>query len=212
MRSFLTSSDLVQWCHRADVATAQRRSHLDAINLIFDDDFDTGTNLNRLWSSVVDLTACTVAGDPKSASPGALLGSWGATGFATFGRSGRLVQGAFRAMATAAGAQPRLDPPAVAELFAAAAEQDWSSALLVEGPQPGTILDVIVAAADAARSARHLGLDAQLLAIAEQARRAVDGTQSQHVELRRAGVVDAGALGLSIALNELPAAVASGSS
>lgn len=113
-------------------------------------------------------------------------------------------------MASAAQGRPVLEPSGLADVLAAAAAiSDWEVFLPEAGtqpggPQPGTILDVVAAAADAAHSARRAGLDAQLSAIAAAAQKATDATPSHHSVLRTTGVVDAGALGLSIAFKELP--------
>jgi dihydroxyacetone kinase-like predicted kinase len=205
----LTVVDLAAWCRRARLVTSAKRQHLDEINLIFDDDLDTGSNLEEMWTSIVDLTELAESREGLR-TPAHLLLEWGEDDdFNIIGRSTRILRRYFRAMADATRGHVRLDTVVVAEMFAAGANiQNWEELLppagkQPRGPQPGTILDVVDAAADAAQRKRTSGLSSQLQAIADAARTATASTPSHHSVLRRTGVVDAGALGLSIALAEL---------
>lgn len=209
----LTTTDLVRWCTAAKTATAARRQHLDDINLIFDPDEDTGTNLAEMWSSLRACADLVVHRSPGLVTPAALLEAWGEDDdWDLVGRSTRIMKRVLRAMAGAAEGPHVLTPSTFADVLAAAANisiPDWDE-LLPEagrqpgGPQPGTILDVVEAAADAANRSRRAGLHAQLLAVAAAAKTATDATTQHHQVLRATGVVDAGALGLSVALQELP--------
>jgi dihydroxyacetone kinase-like predicted kinase len=206
----LTSTDLSRWCHRVRAATDTYRKHLNDINVIFDADWDTGENLSRLWSAAAGASELTVVGARGPRLPSEVLETWGAVDYALVGRSTRILKRMFQAMADATHDQPFLDSMALAEaLAAAAAISDWDKLLPAsetqpDGPQPGTILDVITAAAETAHRFRRAGLLPQLDAIAAAAQKATDATPSHHSVLRRIGAVDAGALGLSIALHELP--------
>lgn len=212
-RAALTTADLARWCALAQTATAANRQHLDEINLLFDPDEDTGTNLTEMWSSLHVATELVVRKSPGLVTPAALLVLWGEDNdYDIVGRSTRIMKRVFRAMASAAHGAPVLTSSRFSDVLAAAANisiRDWDE-LLPEagdqpgGPQPGTILDVVEAAADAANSARRAGLDAQLLRVAAAAKRATEATSRHHQILRATGLVDAGALGLAVALQELP--------
>lgn len=200
VRGVLTTADLVRWCTTAQTATAARRQHLDAINLIFDPDEDTGTNLTEMWLSLGASTERLARRTPGLVTPAALLEAWGEDDdYDLVGRSSRIMLRVFRAMASAAHGQQVLGPSAVADVLAAAANisaPDWEELLpgagrQPGGPQPGTILDVVEAAADAASRSRRAGLHAQLLAVAAAAKTATDATVHHHQVLRATGVVDA---------------------
>ncbi len=79
----------------------------------------------------------------------------------------------------------------------------------VTRPQEGTMLTVLAAAADGAAAAGSDRLDAVAVAAVEAAATALRATPDQLPELARAGVVDAGGLGLVVVLDAL-AAVATG--
>lgn len=209
----LTTADLVRWCATAQAATATHRQHLDDINVIFDPDEDTGTNLTEMWSSLGASTELMIRRTSGLVTPARLLEVWGEDDdWEVVGRSTRIMKRVFRAMAGAARDQHVLAPSTFADVLAAAANipiPDWDE-LLPEaglqpgGPQPGTILDVVEAAADAANRSHRAGLHAQLLAVAAAGKLATEATPHHHQTLRATGVVDAGALGLSVALQELP--------
>lgn len=196
----ISGGDLAAWCRRVRRATGEHSEHLDAINVLFDEDWDTGTNLRRLWASADETT---FASRPVALAPAEVFALWGQVDYTVVGRSTRILKQAFRAMAAAAEGMSALDPRAFATVLAAAAELDWRPLLFDPGPQPGTVLDVITAAADAADATRRGSLDAQLHAVDAAAQRAVNATPTHHAVLRRIGVVDAGALGLGIAFREL---------
>ncbi|MEH6797655.1 MAG: DAK2 domain-containing protein, partial [Rhodococcus sp. (in: high G+C Gram-positive bacteria)] len=74
----------------------------------------------------------------------------------------------------------------------------------VSVPVEGTMLTVLAAAdSDASAHDANVSLAALVVDIAEATARAVDSTTDQLVELREAGVVDAGALGLSVVFDAL---------
>src|SRR5690349_17743189 len=102
----LTTADLVRWCATAQAATAAHRQHLDDINLIFDPDEDTGTNLTEMWSSLGASTELTVRRTSGLVTPARLLEVWGEDDdWEVVGRSTRIMKRVFRAMADAARGQ-----------------------------------------------------------------------------------------------------------
>lgn len=212
----LTTAHLARWCRNAQSVTADHAVHLDRINVMFDPDLDTGRNLTELWSSLIEVNNRLLVHSPRRVPPQVLLEAWGEdSDWDVVGRSTRILRRLFRAMASAAHDGPGLDPAAFADvLCGAAAIPDWDRTLSGTGTQPGgaqpgTMIDVVVAAAEAADRFRRSGFDTQLAAVATAARRATDATPAYHSVLRRTGVVDAGALGLSLALRQLPDAVKS---
>jgi uncharacterized protein len=209
-RDAITAADLARWSWHARIATETYQQNLNEINVIFDRDFDTGKNLARLWRAA---TAKSEQAEAKLL-PSHLLRDWGALDYRLVGRSTRIFKRVFQAMATSAEGLSSLTPVDVADAFVAAQGiADWPDLLPAggsqpAGPQPGTVIDVIQAAAEAADVHRNHTLRAQLDAISAAAQKATDSTPSFHDVLRRVGVVDAGALGLCIALQQLPSAVA----
>jgi DAK2 domain fusion protein YloV len=77
----------------------------------------------------------------------------------------------------------------------------------VSRPKEGTVLSVLAAAATAAAEVDSDRLDDVAVAAAEAAGKAVQATTGQLPELARAGVVDAGGLGLYLVLDALAALV-----
>jgi dihydroxyacetone kinase-like predicted kinase len=185
--------------------------HLNEINVFDRVDYDTGNNLNRLFSLLVRTTEAAYAERRNNITmtPGQLLHLWARAAAEEedpdlVGRSVIITSKALKGMAHAAADLPHLDPQNISKVLAAGAvsARRWLSA----GAVDGTILDVFDAGADAA-TATASKLSSQLEAIAQASARAAESTRSKLPILRQVGVVDAGALGLSLALNELPSVI-----
>ncbi|MFC5149231.1 DAK2 domain-containing protein [Streptomyces aureoversilis] len=206
----LDASAVRTWCALALDALGRAREEIDAINVYPVPDGDTGTNLYltaesaaRAVDAVFDGHATTgPASRPtlpdavRAMAHGALIGARG--------NSGTILAQLLRGMAEvlAGGGEPRPAPsrtgrPAAdAELLRRALRRAVESAYEgVARPVEGTILTVASAAADAAADAQG---DAAAVARAadEAARSALAMTPGQLDALGRAGVVDAGGLGL----------------
>ncbi|MCQ8768688.1 DAK2 domain-containing protein [Streptomyces telluris] len=218
----LDASAVRTWCALALDALGRAREEIDAINVYPVPDGDTGTNLYltaesaaRAVDAVFDGHATTgPASRPalpdavRAMAHGALIGARG--------NSGTILAQLLRGMAEvlAKGGEPRPAPcpeprPAPSRTGRPAAEAADDAELLrralrravesayegVARPVEGTILTVAAAAADAAAAAQG---DAAAVARAadEAARSALAMTPGQLDALGRAGVVDAGGLGL----------------
>jgi dihydroxyacetone kinase-like predicted kinase len=207
----LTTEDLALWCRRGQLAIRQATSHLNEINVFDRVDYDTGKNLNQLWSLLTETTETAYLERRGSApmTPSQLLHRWARAASEDdpdlVGRSVIIISKALKGMAAAAANLPHLDSRDISAVLTAGAvsARQWLSVDAVDG----TILDVLDAGADAA-TVSHLRLSSQLEAIAEASVRAVEGTTARLPILRQVGVVDAGALGLSLALTELPGVIA----
>ncbi|WP_058046452.1 DAK2 domain-containing protein [Streptomyces roseifaciens] len=206
----LDASAVRTWCALALDALGRAREEIDAINVYPVPDGDTGTNLYltaesaaRAVDAVFDGHATTgPASRPtlpdavRAMAHGALIGARG--------NSGTILAQLLRGMAEvlAGGGEPRPAPsrtgrPAAdAELLRRALLRAVESAYEgVARPVEGTILTVAAAAADAAAAAQGDGA-AVARAADEAARSALAMTPGQLDALGRAGVVDAGGLGL----------------
>lgn len=195
---------LGRWLAASVAALGAHRAHLDAINVFPVADSDTGTNLwltlSDGYQAVVDLPA---GADEEAVSRafarGALLGARGNSGVVV----SQYVSGFLDAMMRAGG-PATLDGAGLARSLAAASGAAYEA---LAAPVEGTIVTVAAAAARAAEDAAGEGKAPAAVAIAAAtaARFAVRDTMEQLDVAREAGVVDAGALGLSIVLDQMVA-------
>ncbi|MCE3553053.1 DAK2 domain-containing protein [Pseudonocardia sp. RS11V-5] len=186
----LDAALLRRWAAAAVAGLDRHRGELDAINVFPVADADTGTNMLltlQAGADAVDPVSTEAAEVAATLAKGALRGARG--------NSGTILSQLLRGLAEAVGAGEDL-PGALrraAELATAA----------VAEPREGTMLTVIAAAAEAAA---ELGGDPA--AVADAAHAAVARTTGQLAELSRAGVVDAGGLGVAVVLDALVEACA----
>jgi uncharacterized protein len=138
---------------------------------------DSGPELAEVWSALAG---------------GALAGARG--------NSGVILSQVLRGLAEVLGTRPDQARPALARA-------DELAAKAVSDPAPGTMLTVLHAAALAGGAVAEDSLTSVVGAAAEAARQALAGTSDQLDVLARAGVVDAGAQGLVLVLDELAATV-----
>jgi DAK2 domain fusion protein YloV len=190
---------LRRWC-RAGLAdlTAARRE-IDVLNVYPIPDADTGTNLQLTMAA-----ACDGAEDAEFENVSALLRTVSRHALlGARGNSGVILAQLLRGAALALDGKAELDGPDLARALAAASDAGY---VAVEVPAEGTMLTVIRAAADAAKSRAaqpEPTLGAVASAAASAAREALAHTPEQLEELRRAGVVDAGGRGLVVLLDAL---------
>jgi DAK2 domain fusion protein YloV len=188
-------ADLIRAWARASVdVLAQHRAAVDRINVFPVADADTGTNLLLTMRSAVEAaegSSAVEAGTVAAAlSRGALLGARG--------NSGVILSQVLRGLAEAVAASQDGDGAVFADALARGV------ALATEAltdPREGTALTVLAAAATAATAVGSLP-DAAA-ASADAAAAAVRTTTAQLPELARAGVVDAGGLGVYLLLDVL---------
>jgi uncharacterized protein len=203
---------LTGWARAATLALERHCAEIDRINVFPVPDGDTGTNLLLTMRAAADavrrgLREAAVAGtagtaeaelsEPGSVAAalarGALIGARGNSGVIL----SQVLRGLAEAVAAAAGACGG------AVLTDALARADRLATAALSDPREGTVLSVLRAAAAAASAAGSDRLDAVAVAAAEAAGAALAATTAQLPELARAGVVDAGGLGLYLVLDAL---------
>ena len=226
----LDASAVRAWCRLSLRALGRAREEIDAINVYPVADGDTGTNLYLTVESAAqsvdaafdghaatgdaDGSRPTLAEAFQAMSHGALIGARGNSGTIL----AQLLRGMNESLA------PALAPPGVPDVPgvpAAPRDEDHAAAAVVRRalraaadsgytavsrPVEGTMLTVATAAADAARDAEG-GLAEVVRAAHAGALAALAGTPGQLGVLQRAGVVDAGGLGLATVLGALCEAV-----
>ncbi len=172
---------------------SRNASAIDAINVFPVPDGDTGSNMALTLRSAVaevdQLPGDTLASDVLTAcARGALMGARG--------NSGVILSQWLRGLAEAVTG----DPVSAAELDSAVAQAATVARSAIAEPREGTILSVSDALSQQG-DANSIIEWAE--GVVERARRAVERTPDQLPILRDAGVVDAGALGLSTLLEGL---------
>ena len=183
-------------------ALVRQADALNAINVFPVPDGDTGTNMSLTMRAALDAIATLDAGARssvarvvKAAADGTLMGARGNSGVIL-----SQIIGGFVEAGSASDASTLLD----ATGLAAALERGRAAAYrVVSSPQEGTILTAITAAAEAAKTsaAADDSFDSALAAAADAARDAAARTPELLPVLKQAGVVDAGAEGLSVLLD-----------
>ncbi|GAA1317915.1 DAK2 domain-containing protein [Pseudonocardia xinjiangensis] len=201
----LDSALLTGWTRAATQALERHRAEIDRINVFPVPDGDTGTNLLLTMRAATEAVlrvlrdnadgpargAAVVAG---ALARGALVGARGNSGVIL----SQVLRGVADAVAAVVG-----PTPAGAVLADALGRAHRLATAAVTRPREGTVLSVLGAAARAAAAAGSDRLDDVACAAAEAAAGAVQATTGQLPELARAGVVDAGGLGLYLVLDAL---------
>jgi len=182
--------------HRGFRDLAQHADHLNRLNVFPIPDADTGTNLSRTVERAADALAAVEPGAPV----GAVLAGMARTLMVDArGNSGVIFAEAFRAWAETAAGQAVLAPAELAAGWRAAAENAWRA---VAEPVEGTILTALRAAAEAMREAAASSgatpMRSVFQAAARASRAATDSGPDVLPVLRRHGVVDAGAFGITV--------------
>jgi DAK2 domain fusion protein YloV len=206
----LDSALLTGWTRAATQALDRHRAEIDRINIFPVPDGDTGTNLlltmraaeeavRRVRRENGDGSARGVAAVAGALARGALVGARG--------NSGMILSQVLRGVADALDAAVAGPTPAGAVLADALCRAHRLATAAVSRPRQGTVLSVLDAAAGAAAAAGPDRLDDVALAAAEAAAGAVRATTGQLPELAKAGVVDAGGLGIYVVLDALAALV-----
>ena len=174
----LDATLLRRWAETAVARLGERAGEIDGINVFPVPDADTGTNM------LLTMEAAVQAVDPRSSDVAADLARGALRG--ARGNSGTLLSQLLRGIADAVAAGEGLDGGLRRATTLATAA--------VAVPREGTILSVLAAAAEAGP---------EPAAVAEAAHTAVAATTGQLAELSRAGVVDAGGLGIAVVLDAL---------
>jgi fatty acid kinase len=193
----LDSALLTGWARAATQALERHRAEIDRINVFPVPDGDTGTNLLLTMRSAAEAVP---AGDGPASTADALAA--GALRGAR-GNSGVILSQVLRGVAEAVSA---VTGPAGGGVLVDALDRAHKLATAaVSRPRQGTVLSVLAAAARAAVEVGATRLDAVADAAATAAATALRATTRQLPELARAGVVDAGGLGLFVVLDALAA-------
>jgi DAK2 domain fusion protein YloV len=225
----LDAALLTGWVKAAVRALERHRAEMDRINVFPVPDGDTGTNLLLTMRSAAESLRRRRSDDrdgpddrenpeahaaavAATLARGALLGARGNSGVilsqvlrgvaeavAAVGALGVAAVGA----AAVAGVRERVVPAGGTVLTDALGRAARLATAAVSRPREGTVLSVLASAAAAARAAPSDRLDEVAVAAAEAAAGAVQATTGQLPELARAGVVDAGGLGVWLVLDAL---------
>jgi DAK2 domain fusion protein YloV len=201
----LDTALLTRWTRAATTALERHCAEIDRINVFPVPDGDTGTNLLLTMRAAADAVRRVVRENgagrgvavvAAALARGALVGARG--------NSGVILSQVLRGVAEAVAPAKR---PAGAVLADALRRAHRLATAAVSRPKEGTVLSVLAAAAGAAAEVGSDRLDDVAVAAAEAAGKAVQATTGQLPELARAGVVDAGGLGLYLVLDALAALV-----
>jgi uncharacterized protein len=193
-----------RWADLVVAALSEDREAIDRINVYPVADGDTGTNLLRTMRSAADVMEATA----PTTSPGGVLSALAKGALAgAQGNSGMLLSQILRGIAEELHDIADVDGAALRGALARAHELAFRA---VSDPVDGTMLSVLRAAADAARSTGSDRLDVVVREATLAAIRALRETTAQLPVLADAGVVDAGGRGLVIFLDVLYAVVSEG--
>lgn len=198
---------VLRWARLATAGLRAQRSRMDDLNVFPVADSDTGTNLlltftdgaaalERLAASTSNLEAGPAL---VSLARGALRGARGS--------SGTILSQLLLGFAEEVASEETVDRDSFARALVSAADTAWEA---VSEPVAGTILSVARACADAAveyAGDASLSTAAVVARTVSSSREALIATQNQLPVLRRAGVVDAGGLGLVVLFDALLATV-----
>lgn len=191
---------LLRWGQRCLDGLERHRDEINALNVFPVADADTGTNLLTTMRAAVR-AAQDAATTPRPTAHAIAAAMARAATVGARGNSGIILSQVLRGVADAAS-----DGSLTADSLRRALRR---AAVLVRealsSPVEGTMLTVLDCAADHAAECQEETLEAVALAAADGAAKALGDTPSQLGVLRDAGVVDAGARGLLILLDELVA-------
>jgi hypothetical protein len=203
----LDTALLTGWTRAATTALERHCAEIDRINVFPVPDGDTGTNLLLTMRAAAEAVRRVVRDNgagrgvavvAAALARGALVGARGNSGVIL----SQVLRGLAEAVAPVAG-----PAPAGAVLADALKRAHRLATAAVSSPKEGTVLSVLAAAARAAVEVESDRLDDVAVAAADAAGTAVQATIGQLPELARAGVVDAGGLGLYLVLDALAALV-----
>lgn len=198
---------------RADPDLAEDLADPDLADAeLTDTDADTDTAAGREAAGQEAADAAEPAAVAAALARGALLGARGNSGviLSQVLRGVAEAIGAVAALgvaavgvAAAAGVRERAVPSGGAVLADALARAARLATAAVSRPREGTVLSVLTSAAGAARATGSDRLDEVAIAAVDAAAHALRATTGQLPELARAGVVDAGGLGVYLVLDAL---------
>ncbi|HEY4023857.1 MAG TPA: DAK2 domain-containing protein, partial [Pseudonocardiaceae bacterium] len=199
MLTALDATAVRHWAAACVRTLETHRAEIDGINVFPVADQDTGTNLlATMWAAADAVNRLARDQNANRNAAWSALASGALAG--ARGNSGVILSQVLRGLAEVFGR------PGEADAKAALNRADELAAKAVSEPAPGTMLSVLHAAAVAACQADG-GLGETLEVAATVATTELASTTRQLDVLARAGVVDAGAQGLTLVLDELAALV-----
>lgn len=205
MGDALDRSVLRRAMRRYAEALGRHREEIDSMNVYPVPDGDTGTNMLLTQNAVVAALADVGGDDAGPDSVEAVIARASLMG--ARGNSGVILSQVLRGLVEAMPQRGRYGPDELADGLQRAARDAYRA---VARPVEGTILSVLRDAAEAATAAgRRSGADCRgvLAAALDEARAALARTPDQLLELKRAGVVDAGGKGIVLLIDAMLAAV-----
>lgn len=193
----LNGAGLRRWAQRAATELQRRRSEINGLNVYPVPDSDTGSNMSFTMDSA--LAQATESPDGHVATALAMGAARGARG-----NSGVILSQVLRGIADSC-PESSLDAPQLRLALHGAVELSEKA---IAAPVEGTIISVLRACAHATDPAEATEAEVtDLLTTARNAlhagEQALAATPSQLPELREAGVVDAGGVGLLVLLQTL---------
>lgn len=205
--SELDGAALFSWARRASALLQEHRQEINDLNVFPVPDSDTGSNMAHTMAAAVrevEERGLTEAGEASDIAAALAVGSVkGARG-----NSGVVLSQVLRGFAQEA-THGRIDGDTI--IRALNTSVDFVERAIA-APVEGTIVTVLRVAAEAVSADAHREGGAVLTEVArvahEAAAEALEQTPSQLAELREAGVVDAGAMGLVLLLRALHEEVA----
>ncbi|MGI5348577.1 DAK2 domain-containing protein [Streptomyces sp. CA-250714] len=188
----LDTAAVGRWCALGRESLRAHCARMDAINVFPVADGDTGTNLCLTFEAAV---AALPARESQATAGEALRAMARAALLGARGNSGTILAEYLRGMAQGLAEESGEPGEALPRALRCGARAAYAA---VAHPVEGTMLTVAAAAADAAEAGEDLAM---------AAREALAATPGRLAALARAGVVDAGGLGLTALLTSLWAAL-----
>lgn len=197
----LDATAIRRWAAAGVDGFSRHEDELNRINVFPVADADTGTNLLMTMQSAFDALVRqadgAMAATVSALARGALRGAQG--------NSGLVLSQVLRGLAEACGGEPELSADRLRLALRRGAELATAA---FAAPVAGTVLSVLDAAADAARSCEQDILSRVADSAVAAAAEALARTPAQLPALARAGVVDAGGRGMLVLLDALAAVIA----
>lgn len=180
------------WFSRLVTAGARwvvaHREELNRINVFPVVDGDTGTNmaatLRAVARSIRDAGAASLPATAKAAAEGCLMGARG--------NSGMILCHIFSSLAAGVGEQESLEPRELVRILRTASADLYRA---LETPVEGTILTVLRESVAKGELDECVDLERLLTVLVREARASLERTPDQLEALKKAAVVDSGALG-----------------
>lgn len=188
------SADFQGWLQRGTAALASQEQAINAINIYPVADCDTGSNMLCTWRLAAAAIHADSLGDAAHEAAMAALREGR-------GNSGMVLAAALIGLAKSWRGCRETDGAGFADAWQTASREGWTS---VFNPTPGTIVSALEEVADSISALVAEAPYSMFVArMVYAARRAVASSPTRLPALQAAGVVDAGALGLLVLIEQL---------